>query len=255
MNDTEAETPVIFTWADREGSSWWLVAFIFISFLLHSAAFFLFQGKEPVPPRTVRTAPMVQILAAPADPSQRNPEADALLQWIALHDPALVAKVQAVEPPGLLDIRYRPSFQKIRTQPLGAPPDPPVIQTPPARDPLAMIRSLSHSEKIAPAAPQQQATRVEFSAALQLRVKEPRAITATAKTAATVQATIVLAGVNADGETRFAFLQQASGDAALDRDALAFVRTRNFSKTGHSVVWGTVTIMWGDDIIAPAAPR
>jgi hypothetical protein len=96
---------------------------------------------------------------------------------------------------------------------------------------------------------------VEFSAALQLRVKEPRAITATAKTAATVQATVVLAGVNADGETRFAFLQQASGDAALDRDALAFVRTRNFSKTGDSVVWGTVTIMWGDDIIAPAAPR
>ena len=39
MNDTEFETPVIFTWADRESSSWWLAAFIFLSFLLHSAAF------------------------------------------------------------------------------------------------------------------------------------------------------------------------------------------------------------------------
>ena len=60
MNDTEFETPVIFTWADRESSSWWLAAFIFLSFLLHSAAFFVFQGKDPVAPRTVRTSPIVQ---------------------------------------------------------------------------------------------------------------------------------------------------------------------------------------------------
>ena len=149
MNDTEAETPVIFTWADREGGSWWLLAFIFISFLLHSAAFFLFQGKDPTRPRSVRTAPTVQILTASGDPAQLNPEAKALLQWIAMHDPALVARVQTVEPPGLLKVEYRPSFREIRTQPLAAPPDPPVIQIPPARDPLAMIRSLSASEKIA----------------------------------------------------------------------------------------------------------
>ncbi len=255
MNDTEAETPVIFTWADRDASSWWLAGFICISFLLHSAAFFLFQGKDPVAPRTVRTAPTVQILAAPADASQRNAETDALLQWIALHDPALVAKVQTVEPAGLLDIRYRPSFRDIRTQPLGAPPDPPVIQIPPARDPLAMIRSLSPSEKVAPAALQPQATLVRFSAALKPRMTEPPTIAPPAKTTATVQPTIVLAGVNADGGTRFAFLQQPSGDAALDADALAFVRALNFSKTGDGVIWGTVTIAWGDDIIAPAPPR
>ena len=255
MNDTEADTPVIFTWADREGSSWWLAGAIIISFLLHSAAFFLFQGKDPAPPRAVHTAPTVQILTASEDPSQHNPEADALLQWIAMHDPALVARMQTVEPAGLLGVRYRPSFQEIRTHPLGAPPEPPTIQIPPARDPLAMIRSISHSEKPAPAMIQPQATQVRFSASLQPRVKESPTIVPTAKTTVTVQPTIVLAGVDADGGTRFAFLQQASGDAALDRDALAFVRALNFSKTGGSVVWGAVTIAWGDDVTAPAAPR
>ena len=79
MNDTERETPVIFTWADREGSSWWLAAFIFLSFLLHSSAFFLFQGKNPAAPRMVRTAPPVQFLSASDDPAARSPENDALL--------------------------------------------------------------------------------------------------------------------------------------------------------------------------------
>lgn len=255
MNEMEAETPVIFTWADREASSWWLAAFIFISFLLHSAAFFVFQGREPAPPRTIRAAPMVQILTATDDPAHHNPETDALLQWIAVHDPALVAKMQTVEPVGLLDVRYRPSYEVIRTQPLGAPPEPPTIQIPPARDPVAMIRSVSPSEKIAPVAVQPQATEVRLSAALQSRVKEPPAFVPTVKTTVTVQPTIVFAGVNGDGETRFAFLQQACGAPALDSDALAFVRGLNFSKTGDSVQWGTVTIAWGDDVIAPAAPR
>ncbi len=255
MNDTEAGTPVIFTWADKESSSWWLAALIFVSLFLHSAAFFLFRGKESAAPRMVRTAPMVQILTASADPSRHNSEADALLQWLAMHDPALVAKVQTVEPAGLLDIRYRPSFQEIRTQPLTAPPEPPTIQIPPARDPLAMIRSVSRTEKATPPESQPQATQVRFSAALQPHVNQPQTFAPTVKTAAQMRPTTVLAGVDADGGTRFAFVQQASGDEALDRDALAFVRALNFSKTGDGVQWGTITIMWGDDVVAPVAPR
>ena len=103
--EVERETPVIFTWADREGSSWWLAVFIFLSFLAHSSAFFLFQGKNPVPPRTVRTAPVVQILSSAGDAASRNSETEALLQWIATHDPALVAKVQPDTPASRADLR------------------------------------------------------------------------------------------------------------------------------------------------------
>ena len=255
MNDTERETPVIFTWADREGSSWWLAVFIFLSFLLHSAAFFIFQGKDPAAPRTVRTAPVMQMLTPPGESAASTPETAALLQWIATNDPALMARVQTVEPAGLLDIRYRPSFQTIRTQPLGAPPDPPTIQIPPARDPLALIRSVSPSEKIAPAVPPQQSTQIRFSAVLQSRLDDAPAFTPRAKTATTVQPTIVLAGLNAGGETRFAFVQQACGDIALDGDALTFVRALHFAASGEPMQWGTITIAWGDDALAPAEQK
>ena len=255
MNATERETPVIFTWSDGEGSSWWLVVFIFLTFLLHSAAFFVFRGKDPVVPRTVRTAPLVQVLTASDDPAARSPENDALLQWIAMHDPALVARVQTIEPQGLLDIRYHPSFHTVRTQPLGAPPEPPTIQIPPARDPLALIRSITPQEKTAPAVPQPQATRVRISNALQTRAEKVPAFTSSARVSAGVQPTVVLAGVTADGETRFAFVQQASGEASLDADALAFVRALHFGKSRDALEWGTVAIEWGDDVIAPAAQK
>ncbi len=253
--EVERETPVIFTWADRDGSSWWLAVFIFLSFLAHSSAFFLFQGKNPVPPRAIRTAPVVQILSPSGDSATRNPEAEALLQWITTHDPALVAKVQTIEPTGLLDIRYRPSFQTIRTQPLGAPPEPPTIQIPPARDPLALIRSLSPPEKIGLAKPVPQTTQLRLSDAFQSRAKNQPSFAPRAKTNITVQPTIVLAGVNRNGETRFAFVQQACGDDALDADALSFARSLHFAPSGEAMQWGTITFAWGDDILAPAAQK
>jgi TonB family protein len=255
MNDTERETPVIFTWADREGSSWWLAAFIFLSFLLHSAAFFLFRGKDPAPPRTIRTAPLVQVLSASDDPAARSPENNALLQWIAMHDPALVAKVQTVEPKGLLDVPYRPSYQTVRTQPLGAPPDPPTIQTPPARDPLALIRSLAPSGKHESPALSPQPTQVVLATTLQSRMEKIPALQPATKTALNVQPTIVLTGVNAAGETRHAFVQQASGDPALDAQALSFVRTLRFAPADPALQWDTIAIEWGDEAIAPAVQK
>jgi TonB family protein len=256
MNDTERETPVIFTWADREGSSWWLAAFIFLSFVLHSAAFFVFHGKDPIPPRTVRTAPVVQILTASSDPAGHSPEGDALLQWIATHDPALVAKVQTVEPKGLLDVPYRPSFLTLRTPPLAAPPEPPTIRIPPALDPLALIRSMSPSEKPTLPTPAPQPTQVRLSSSLQSRAPDRLVITPGTKTSVTVEPATVLAGVTAEGEPRFAFVQQASGDRALDAEALAFVHTLRFAPSGEALQWGTITIAWGDDATALSeAPR
>ena len=255
MNDTERETPVIFTWADREGSSWWLAALIFLSFLLHSAAFFLFHAKDPVAPRTVRTAPLVQILSASHEPGTEAPESDALLQWIATHDPALVAKVQTVEPKGLLDVPYRPSFQTMRTQPLGAPPEPPTIHIPPARDPLALIRSIGPPAKSETIATAPQPTQVRLSSALGTRSTAIPTFTPPTKTGTSVQPTIVLTGVSGEGEPRFAFVQQGCGDSALDADALTFVRTLRFSATDEALQWGTITVAWGDDVTAADAPK
>lgn len=255
MNETESETPVIFTWADREGSSWWLAVFIFLSFLLHSAAFFLFQGKDPASPRMIRTAPLVQIISATNDTGARSPESDALLQWIAMHDPSLIANVQTVEPKGLLEVPYRASFLTVRTQPLGAPPESKAIQLPPARDPLALIRSVSPAIQPTRPALAPQPTQMRFSPALDSRAAAVAAVTPATKTTATVQATIVLTGVNGEGEPRFAFIQQSCDDKVLDAAALTFIRTLRFAPSGEALQWGTVTMEWGDDAIAPATPR
>jgi outer membrane biosynthesis protein TonB len=255
MSDPGPTPTVIFDWSDREGSSWWLAAFIFLSFLLHSLAFFVFQGKTPPPHRGMRTAPAVQILSA-SDPASLSPEATALLQWIATQDPALVAKTQTVQPGGLTDIVYRPSFQIMRTQPLAAPPEPPTIQFPAARDPVALIRSLSRTKAaIAPALPAQP-TQITFSHALDERRSPTLSLIPQAKADTTVQPSVLLVGVSAQGETRFTFLQQSSGSPALDSEAAAFIRSSRFGAGEEDLVWGTVTFAWGDDaLVRPDSPK
>jgi outer membrane biosynthesis protein TonB len=193
----------------------------------------------------------VQVLTSSSDPTFRSPENDALLQWIAMHDPALVAKVQTVEPKGLLDVPYRPSYLTLRTEPLGAPPDPPAIHIPQARDPLAYIRSVTPSALPDATAPEAQPTRVLLPAALQSRSTGTSAIVPQTKTIANVRPTIVLAGVDRVGETRFTFLQQASGDPALDADALTYIRGLRFTPSDTELRWDTITIEWGDDVLAP----
>lgn len=255
MNDTERETPVIFTWADRESSSWWLAGFILLSFLLHSATFFVFHGKEHSPPKIIRSAPPVQILRQPADPAAGTPEERALLEWIAANDPALVAGPQAFGPGDLPAIPYRPSFQTLRTQPIGSQPEPPGTRVSAAMDSLALLRAISPREKSAAPAIIPQPTRLAFSEPLAMRSGETAAIAPRAKTSVPLQPTVLLAGVDAGGSVRFAFIQQGCGVAALDAEALDFVKGRRFSASESALEWGTLTVAWGDDAFAPASPR
>lgn len=255
MNDTERETPVIFTWADRESSSWWLAAFILLSFLLHSATFFVFHGKENSPPKIIRAAPSIQIICAASDPAMNTPEDRALLEWIAINDPALVAGVQAAEPKGLLDIPYRPSFQTLRTQPIGSQPEPPGAQVSAAMDSLALLRAISPKEKSVAPAIIPQATRFAFSEPLATRSGERIAFTPHAKSSVPLQPTLLLAGVDAEGSVRFAFIQQGCGVAALDAEALELVKAHRFSASASALEWGTVTVAWGDDAFATDSPK
>ena len=106
-----------------------------------------------------------------------------------------------------------------------------------------------------PVTPEPQITQVRFSNALQSRSKGRPDFSPRTKTNTTVQPTIILAGVNAEGETRFVFLQQASGDDVLDTETLNFVRTLHFAPSGEATQWGTITFAWGDDILAPATQK
>lgn len=254
MKREEPATSMTFEWKERDGSSWWLAALIFLSFLLHSAAFFLFQGRNRIATRPPGSAPSVQLLTAFAPDGSRSLENEALLQWIDTQDPALIAKIASVEPKGLLHVRYKPSFETMRTLPLGVPDEQTTNEFPPARDPLALIRGAMPRAATQPTALAPQSTRVAISETLAPRTPADLRMLPRSKANKTVEPTTVLAGVSGKGEARFAFLHQRSGDAALDAEAAAFVRTIRFIPSDTNLHWGTITFHWGDDAFADA-PR
>src|SRR5579871_6950726 len=128
-----AATPVDLTFSTPNDSGFPFVLFLCVlgSLLAHAATFFLFQVVYPQRVTIPQPAPRVSLLT----PS--SPENVALLRWIEAEDPALVASDHADAPPGLAEVRYRPSFARPRTAPLGAPEEQPhAVRYPPARDRL-----------------------------------------------------------------------------------------------------------------------
>ena len=234
-----------FSWR-RQHSSWLLAGFIFAALLFHSATFFLFQTIIPPRIATPRTAPPVQLLTPFAPDGTPSPENEAVLNWIATADPAIVARVPDVQPSGLLNIPYRPSYLTPRTAPLGVPPESASIQFPPARDPLSLIIAAPKT----PAAPSviAQNTLVTFSASLATRAPASTKFTPTQRSNKPIENTRLLLGVSDKGEVRFSFLQQASGFPALDAEADNFLRTLKFAASSDApITWGVVTFEWGDD--------
>ncbi len=234
-----------FSWR-RQRSSWLLAGFIFAALLFHSATFFLFQTIVPPRIATPRTAPPVQLLTPFAPDGSPSPENEAVLNWIATADPAIVARVPDVQPSGLLNIPYRPSYLTPRTAPLGVPPEPASIQFPPARDPLSLIIAAPQP----PAAPSviAQNTLVTFSASLATRAPASTKFIPTQRSNKPIENTRLLLGVSDKGEVRFSFLQQASGFPSLDAEADNFLRTLKFPASSDApITWGIVTFEWGDD--------
>lgn len=255
MNGGRPSESLTFHWANREPGSLLLAGLIFVSLILHSAAFFLFRLKEQGFRAPPRSAPSVQLLTPFAADGSRSAENEALLEWIATQDPALVAAIPGVEPKGLLDVPYRPSFQTIRTHPLGVPPEPAAIQFPPPRDPVALIRGSMPAIAPGPVIVAAQPTQVTVSASLTARAPADLRIAPEARAGKPVGETTVLVGVAAKGEVRYAFLQQASGSAELDREAAAAAEKMRFAAAAEAMQWGIVTFLWGDDAFANPAPQ
>jgi outer membrane biosynthesis protein TonB len=253
MNNPGLTAPLSFHWAERESGSWSLAVFVFLSLLLHSAAFFLFQGKSPLVARSPRTAPSIRFLTATDREGNRSLENQALLQWIATQDPALVASIPTIAPKGLLPVPYQPSFLTVRTQPLGVPPEPATIAFPPPQDPLALIRNAMPRSQPEQFTPVPQPTGIAISEMLARRSPPDLRLVPRSRADKPVEPTTLLAGISGRGEVRFIFLQHPSGDAGLDAEASAFVRALRFAPSDDALQWGTITISWGDDALA--APR
>lgn len=246
MNTPPSEPDLTFDWPAQKGFPYLLFICVAGSLGAHAATFFLFQVVYPQRVTIPQPAPYVSLLT----PS--SSENIAMLRWIEAEDPALISSDNVVLPPSLAEARYRPSFAAPRTAPLGPPAEKPEeILFPPAVDRLVVTEPATDSLAAAPAV--RSPTVVRFAGSLAARplvrnppLKAPRMATAP------ISPTVLLVGVNDQGEIRFPVLQQSSGDPKLDELAVDHLRRLAFAPAGALMTWAHVTFAWGADVYANA---
>lgn len=246
----EARDPgLTFEWPRDEGFPFLLCGCIAASLAAHAATFFLFRVAEPPSTQLARTAPQLSVLT----PS--SPEAIALLDWVAAQDPALAATTASVPPPGLLATAYRPSYATIRTVPLDPAETPVAVPFPAARDALAVIASTAAQAAPPPVRSAPQPTSVSFSESVARRAPAPLPpLLAKTRAGATVEPTRHLIGVTGRGEVRFVFLQNSSGNSALDQQAAAHLEDLVFAPDDAPITWAGAVVTWGDEAYAETPP-
>jgi hypothetical protein len=222
---------------------------VFLSLVAHIATFFIFQVVYPQRVTIPPPAPQVALLTG------SSPENESLLRWIAAEDPALVASAHSVAPPNILAVPYRPSFATVRTNPRGSVEAQEPMPFPPARSPLAIIRSAAPRSTPVSSAGTSAPTHVAFSSALEGRALiKPAEFTWKSKAVQPLSPFRALVGVTGPGEVRFTFLQHPSGNDSADAEALAQLGRLSFAPAEAPITWALATITFGADAYGENPP-
>ena len=250
MKATAPEPGLSFAWFDRERFPWFLFICVVLSFAAHAGSFLIFQVIYPQRATLPPPPPQVQLL------SSDLPEFPAIWQRVQADDPSLVASTFSATPVTLFDVPYRPSFTTLRTAPRSVPEEVAApVQFPAVKNPLAIIRSAEATPSAPTPAPIALSTRVTFSPTLAGRPLQHAPTFAPETTGtAPVEPSRFLIGVTDRGEVRFVFLQQSSGNPALDAEASRALTATTFAQEKNPVTWSHATIQWGDEVFA-AGPK
>lgn len=242
---------LIFDWPRPKRLSFVFLGCVAISLLAHAATFFVFQVVYPQRVTIPPSPPRVSLLT----PS--SPENIALLHWIEAEDPALAAAGVSVEPPGIAEVRYQPSYAIPRTSPLGPTEErPEPVRFPAARDPLSLIRGTSVKPALPPAPASPHPTTVAFSSILQARADQRVApFSFSTPSPVPLQSCEWLIGVSDRGEVRFIFLQESCGDPAFDALASDHLKGMTFAGDAEPMTWGFARVSWGNDAYAVAGGK
>ena len=243
------EPQMTFDWSGQHRSSWVLAGLISLSLILHSAAFFFVHITTPERQLIPKAAQPIQLLTPYGPDGAPSPENEAVLRWIAAEDPAVVARVLSVEPKGLLEVPFRPSFAVSRTLPRDVPSEQATLQYPPARDSMEYILSADERPPVAAPASTAQGTAVTFHSPLQARAPSELKLSLATKSPQSLSTVQLLAGVAATGEVRFCFVQEKSGVPAMDAEAVRLVSGIRLAAAPDALVWGTVSVRWGIDAV------
>jgi len=219
-----------------------LPGFIAISLVFHAATFFIFRIVYPPQASMAAPPPAVMLL------DQSRPDHQALLRWIEAEDPTPAMNAANAITERLLDVPYKPSYAALRTPPLTLAEEESRIQFPPARDPLAIIRSVEPPSSFRTPAPTGDPTGVVFTGDLQPRVSSPLpTFTVTKKSAKELEEAVFLVGVDARGAIQFVMPQSSSGSPAADEEAARYLGNLKLSPGDKTITWGRAKVKWGAD--------
>jgi len=244
MSGARAERALIFAWERVRRVPLVLPAFLLLAFLGPLGAFFLSRVVSPPQASLPMPPPEITML----DPSR--PDHQALLRWAEAEDTA-PAGSQAGITELLLHVPYRPSFATARTAPLSLPePEPAAAEYPPARDPLALIRSADSRPLARAPLPRPAPTRVTFSAPAAARARGDITLALEQRAAEPLETAQFLIGITDRGEVRFAILQHTSGNAAVDAEAAAQLTQLQLAPAAEPILWAHAFIHWSADAFA-----
>jgi hypothetical protein len=226
--------------------TWFLIA----SVVFHALCFYIFQIIYP---------PAVALLPPPGRVTVIAPnteEGRVLLRWLEAEDPALASTTQRPANEKLLvlpTVQHAPSYLMRQPALKEIPPLPPDPAVPSAQPP-GPVRPLHTPvqvvEKVAP-------TTVRWSVELEaLGPMQGPEMKFRAFGQESPQAAQFRVAMDENGAMRHCFLENSSGDAALDEQGRKYLALCRFSpvekrksKIENGLVWGTATIEWGNDIV------
>lgn len=245
-----AATPasLIFNWEAPRHRKLAIAGFLFVSFLTHAGGFYIFQIVYP---------PTLALLPPPARVNLIMPTSEqgrSLLRWVEAEDPALVSATRRppdAKPYELPKLQHVPSYSAAEPALKEPPPLDVDLRLPSSQPPRAV--PVIGRPPVRPTSPVP--TGVLFS-------KELQAVGAADFPAAKFTATSVQPpesvrfqiATGAAGEILYAFPLNSSGDAALDEQARNYLARGHFPRRpgASSLIWGTATIEWGNDVAHPA---
>ena len=248
-----ARGTLLFHWERPRRRQLAIAGFLLLSAVVHALGFYIFQVVYPPPIALLPPPAQVSLIAA------TTPEASTFLNWLDAEDPALAAQTQRpADARGfqLPKLAHVPSYVTVKPK-LKDFPSPRQVPPPPSAMPPGPV-------PVAPPAatppPLNAPTTLLFSNELRdLPVTHPdlkfRATTREAPESARFRV-----AVDSLGTIRYAFLEQSSGDAALDENARQYLALSRFqnpltkSITDGGLIWTSATFVFGNDLQLPPSP-
>lgn len=245
----------VFRWEKPGRGKWTLAGFLLGSLGLHAFGLYLFQIIYP---------PAVALLPPPGRVSLISPDTDEgrlLLRWVEAEDPALAATTQPLPEAksfALPTIQHAPSYLGHQPALRDFPPPPGPVRIPSARPPAPVERPISPPQAPTQVAP----TSIQFSAELKSLIPpQIPELKFAASSREAPEAAQFLIAVNRYGAVQHCFLQDSSGDSALDAQARRYLLAARFpalhnmqSVADDRLTWGSAIVEWGNDIEAPPSP-